>query len=211
MSRSKNNGIDISKLTPKQLNQIASNAYNYNRLSQNAQREDQKDNKKEGVGFTYNHIAHPLGRLFQNTKNIVIEKTIDQIWKNMMRYMCHGDKELYRQALKDPSIAFNFGDTYTGHLHNLMYSMCESEFTDNDWQRKQAITKKMADVACTILFEDIYYRNHSKPCIQMLAEDYNKNPEIYQKSPEEIENSEKWDDFEYKKVNNIPYGQVINK
>ena len=204
--RRSNTGLDLSKLTYKQQQEIAKNTALFSKLSSGAQRPDQEKEIKEGVGFTYHHVAHPLGRMFQNAKNIAIEKTLDQVWKVMIRYMCKGDKEKYRLALKDPSIAFNFGNTYTGHIHSLMYKMIESEFTDNDSARKQLRMKQMADIGCTIIFEDIYYRTHSKPCIEMLVDNYNKNPDIYKLTPEEQEIKDKWDNFAEKRATGQAYG-----
>lgn len=134
---------------------------------------------KPRVGFTHNCYLPGLGKLFQNTiKNTLLEKLIDQVWQGFVRYRCHGDNKVYREALKEPEKVFTYDDAFLSFLNDSIRESVKARNTDNDADRKIRIQLMLNDVVMTMLFEDLYYRARAKLIIQDLVKQVQENPDL---------------------------------
>ena len=110
----------------------------------NERKPDTVGNNQSRNGFSFNCYTHPLGRFFQETIKLGLEKTIIKIhdWA-IPRY----DKQAY--VYDDPRLQ---------KIDKILSTAINELICDTDCKRKREILLACKDICLFMLKEDIFYR-----------------------------------------------------
>lgn len=130
-------------------------------------------------GFLHNCYNTALGRFFQETVKVWLEKGIARIHdKEIPRY----DKQAY--IFDDPRLKL---------LHEELIRLTHKYCQDNDKTRKRELVNNVQEIWLFMMKEDIYWRRVGLPYLVEFGEFIVKNKEVLsQLTEEEEKNRQKW-------------------
>ncbi len=146
---------------------------------------EQAKHDKPRVGFVHNCYTTGLGKLFQESIKGVIERVIGKCHPLLIRYRVNGDKERYREGLKNPDAVFVYDDPMLDLLNRTLKETAREYLTDHDSRRKQTIVCQSIDIIMMLAFEDIYYRPLLKKEMQNVILAFAKHPEYLELTQDE--------------------------
>lgn len=129
-------------------------------------------------GFLYNCYTTTMGRFFQETIKVWLEKGLKRIHdKEIPRY----DKE-----------AYVFGDPRLKILHDKLLELNAKYLNDNDKERKRELMQDIEEIALFMMKEDIYWRRVWLPFLVEFSHFVVDNEHMFELTNTERENLEKW-------------------
>ena len=150
-----------------------------------ARQAEQAHHDKPRVGFVHNCYTTALGKLFQESVKGVIERVIGKCHPLLIRYRVNGDKERYREGLKNPDSVFVYDDPMLDLLNRTLKETAREYLTDSDARRKQEIVCQSIDMLLMLAFEDVYYRPLLKKEMQNVILAFAKHPEYLELTQDE--------------------------
>ena len=129
-------------------------------------------------GFLYNCYTTTMGRFFQETIKVWLEKGLKRIHdKEIPRY----DKE-----------AFVFGDPRLKILHDKLLFLNEKYLNDSDKGRKRELMQEIEEIALFMMKEDIYWRRVWLPFLVEFSEFVVEHKEVFALTDIEQENARRF-------------------